>query len=70
MEKRVDQSTYWEEIKEKIKETHVELTDADLEIKEGRVNEFLERIALKLNKTKKEVSELIEAIASNSNIAG
>ena len=70
MEYRVDQRAYWEEIKEKIKETHVELTDADLEIQEGRVDEFLERLATKLNKTKKEVSELIEAIASNSNIAG
>ena len=53
-----------------MKETHVELTDADLEIKEGRVNDFLDRVAIKLNKTRKEVSELIEAIASNSNIAG
>jgi uncharacterized protein YjbJ (UPF0337 family) len=70
MENRVDQYEYWEEIKEKIKETHVELTDADLEIQEGRVDEFLERLARKLNKTKKEVSELIEAIASNTSIAG
>jgi uncharacterized protein YjbJ (UPF0337 family) len=70
MENKADRNEYWEEIKEKIKETHIDLTDADLEIKEGRVNEFLGRLALKLNKTKKEVNELIEAIASNSNIAG
>ena len=70
MEKKVDPSIYWDDIKEKLKETHVELTDADLEIKEGRVNDFLKRVAHKLNKSKKEVNELVEAIASNSNIAG
>jgi uncharacterized protein YjbJ (UPF0337 family) len=67
---RVNQREYWEEIKEKVKETHIELTDEDLEIKEGRVNEFLERLARKLHKTKKEVNALIESIAANSGIAG
>ncbi len=70
MDKIVDQNEYWDEIKEKIKETHVELTDADLEIRDGRVNEFFERLSLKLNKSKEEVIELIEAIAANSTIAG
>jgi uncharacterized protein YjbJ (UPF0337 family) len=70
MENRVNQREYWEEIKEKIKETHIELTDDDLDIQEGRVNEFLERLSLKLNKTKKGVNALIESIAASSNIAG
>jgi uncharacterized protein YjbJ (UPF0337 family) len=70
MEQRVTQKEYWEEIKEKIKETHIELTDEDLEIKEGGVNAFLARVAVKLNKTKEEVSALIESIAASSNIAG
>jgi uncharacterized protein YjbJ (UPF0337 family) len=70
MEQRVSQREYWEEIKEKIKETHIELTDEDLDIKEGGVNAFLSRLAVKLNKTKQEVSALIESIAASSNIAG
>jgi uncharacterized protein YjbJ (UPF0337 family) len=70
MEQRVTQKEYWEEIKEKIKETHIELTDEDLDIKEGGVNAFLARLSVKLNKTKEEVSALIESIASSSNIAG
>jgi hypothetical protein len=70
MEQRASQKEYWEEIKEKIKETHIELTDDDLDIQEGRVNEFLERLSLKLNKTKKGVNALIESIAASSNIAG
>jgi len=70
MEQRASQKEYWEEIKEKIKETHIDLTDDDLDIQEGRVNEFLERLSLKLNKTKKGVNALIESIAASSNIAG
>ena len=70
MENKVTQREYWEEIKEKLKETHLELTNEDLEIKEGRVNEFLERLGTKLNKTKKEVNALIESIAASSGIAG
>jgi uncharacterized protein YjbJ (UPF0337 family) len=70
MEQRVNQNEYWEEIKEKIKETHIELTDEDLDIKEGGVDAFLARLAVKLKKTKEEVSALIESIAASSNIAG
>ena len=64
------QGKSWDDIKEKIKETHLEITDADLEYKSGMENEFLERLALKLNKRKEDVKELIEAIAANSRIAG
>ena len=60
----------WEEIKEKLKETHVEITDMDLVLKPGREDDFLERLARKLNKSKSEVKELIESIAYNKNIAG
>jgi uncharacterized protein YjbJ (UPF0337 family) len=70
MEIKVSPREYWEEIKEKLKETHIELTDADLEIHEGRVNQFLERLARKLSKTKKQVNALIESIAASSGIAG
>jgi len=70
MENRVNRSEYWQEVKEKIKETHLELTDEDLDIKEGGVTAFLERLALKLHKTKKEVEALIESIAASSHIAG
>jgi uncharacterized protein YjbJ (UPF0337 family) len=70
MEQRVSQKEYWEEIKEKIKETHIELTDEDLDIKEGGINAFLARLSVKLNKSKEEVSALIESIAASSNIAG
>ena len=60
----------WEEIKEKIKETHLELTDDDLDQTSGDLDEFLEKLAVKLNKSKEQVIELIQSIAANSGIAG
>lgn len=60
----------WEDIKEKIKETHLELTDDDLDKKSGDIDVFLEKLAAKLNKSKEQVKELIESIAANSSIAG
>lgn len=60
----------WEEIKEKLKETHLELTDADLDQRMIDIDEFLEKLASKLNKSKQQVKELIESISANSRIAG
>jgi uncharacterized protein YjbJ (UPF0337 family) len=63
-------SKQWEEIKDKIKETHLEITDEDLVLNSGREDEFLQKLAFKLKKSKAEIEELIESIAFNSNIAG
>ena len=60
----------WEELKEKLKETHIELTDSDLEMRAGDEDDFLERIAKKLKKTPGEVKDLIESISANDSIAG
>ena len=60
----------WEELKEKLKETHIELTDSDLEMSAGDEDEFLDRIAQKLKKTPGEVKDLIESISANDSIAG
>ena len=60
----------WEELKEKLKETNVDLTDSDLDLMEGNEQEFLTRISRKLNKTPEEVKALIESISATDNIAG
>ncbi len=60
----------WEELKEKLKETNVDLTDSDLDLMEGNEHEFLTRISRKLNKTPEEVKALIESISATDNIAG
>ena len=70
MDTEVIQDKSWEDIKEKIKETHLELTDEDLDKTSGDINEFLEKLAVKLHKSKEQVLELIQSIAANSGIAG
>ena len=42
----------WEEVKEKLKEADVELTDQDLEYTPGKEDELLTRLQKKLGKSK------------------
>jgi hypothetical protein len=60
----------WEDLKEKMKETNLELTDSDLEMRAGNESDFLERIAKKLNKTPQEIRALVESISATDGIAG
>lgn len=56
----------WDEVKEKIKEHHIDLTDEDLEFFPGREDELLGRLQQKMGKSREEVIMLIESIASNT----
>jgi len=60
----------WEEVKEKMKENNISLTDEDLEYKPGQENELLERLAQKMNRTKEQIRMLIESISFNTGLAG
>jgi len=60
----------WEEVKEKIKEHNIELTDEDLDYQPGREEELLERLREKLGKSKQQIKALIESISYNSGKAG
>ena len=60
----------WEEVKEKMKENNISLTDEDLEYKPGQENELLERLAQKMNRTKEQIRILIESISFNTGLAG
>ena len=62
-------SAPWAEVKELIKETNIELTDADLEYVPGKEDELLERLAKKMNRDKSAVRDYIESISSNRGIA-
>jgi hypothetical protein len=70
MDQPIKLKSSWEELKEKLKETHIELTDSDLEMSAGNEDDFLYRIAQKLKKTPGEVKDLIESISANHTIAG
>ena len=60
----------WDEVREKLKETNILLTDEDLEYQPGKEDELLERLQQKIDKPKDEIRKWIESIAVNSGKAG
>lgn len=59
----------WDEVKEKLKEVNIELTDEDLDYKEGHAEELLQHLSEKLRKSPADVKALIESVSSTSGIA-
>lgn len=49
----------WNEIKGKLKQKFAMLTDSDLLLMEGKKDELLGRLQVKLGKTKEEINKLI-----------
>ncbi|MEP6648071.1 MAG: general stress protein CsbD [Saprospiraceae bacterium] len=55
----------WEEVKEKIKETNIELTDADLNYQPGQAEAFLDHLSHKMKRNRDEIRSWIESISAN-----
>tara|TARA_R110002167_G_scaffold341691_2_gene550176 strand:+ start:8741 stop:8932 length:192 start_codon:yes stop_codon:yes gene_type:complete len=49
----------WQEKKAVLKQKFALLTDSDLLLKEGKEDEMLQRLQLKLGKTKEEIKQII-----------
>ena len=60
----------WEEVKERLKENDISLTDDELEYEPGRENELLDRLGRKMNKSREQVRRFIESISANEDQAG
>jgi len=60
----------WEEVKERMKENDLRLTDADLIYEPGHEEELLIRLEKIMNKTRPEVIAYIESISANQGLAG
>ena len=60
----------WEEVKSKIKETNISITDEDLQYEKGREDELLERLSKKMKRSKEEVRAFIESVSVNKGLAG
>jgi uncharacterized protein YjbJ (UPF0337 family) len=52
----------WNQTKGKLKQKYAELTDSDLLLIEGKQDEMLGNIQVKLGKTKEELHKIIEAL--------
>ena len=60
----------WEQVKERLKENDVRLSDEDLDYRPGEEDQFLERLRGKLGKSKEEVKAYVESISANKDAAG
>lgn len=60
----------WEKVKERLKESNIDLTDADLEYEPGKEDELLSRLEKILHKSRPEIIAYIESISSNKDLAG
>jgi len=52
----------WNETKGKLKQKFALLTDSDVLLEEGKQDELLGRLQIKLGKTKEELHKIIEAL--------
>jgi hypothetical protein len=59
----------WEEVKEKIKEKNIGITDDDLAYEPGQEDALLHRLAAKMNRSPEEVRQFIESISFNKGLA-
>jgi hypothetical protein len=55
----------WSEVKEKIKEANIELTDEDLIYTPGKDEELLQQLGKKLDRSPADVRAWIESISAN-----
>jgi len=60
----------WEEVRERIKERNIDLTDSDLEYEPGKEDELLSRLEKIMNKSRTEIIAYIESVSANSDMAG
>ena len=60
----------WDEVKEKLKEINLEITDSDLDIHHTNEEEVVQRLSKKLHKSAEEVKAWIESVSENKTIAG
>lgn len=60
----------WHEVKERMKDNDITLTDEDLGYSPGKEEELIQRLEKKLNKSREQVIAYIESISSNRDLAG
>jgi uncharacterized protein YjbJ (UPF0337 family) len=62
MEKKLNFTGNWDAVKGKLQQKYTALTDHDLHFVEGKENELLGRLELKLGQTKEEIRNTIEKL--------
>ncbi|MBL7734500.1 MAG: general stress protein CsbD [Chitinophagaceae bacterium] len=65
MDKVLQLQAPWEQVREKLKEINIELTDEDLHYEPGKEKELLNRLQKKMHKSHEEIKGLIESVSAN-----
>lgn len=55
----------WNEVKEKLKENNIDLTDEDLAYEPGKEAELIKRLQKKMNKSGEDIKNYIESVSAN-----
>jgi len=55
----------WEQVKEKLKEINIDLSDEDLDYTPGQEDALLQRLAAKMNRSTGEIKAWIESVSAN-----
>ncbi len=67
---KINLESPWEKVKERMKESNINLTDADLEYEPGKEDELLSRLEKVMHKSRSSIIAYIESISSNKDLAG
>ncbi len=59
----------WEEVKERMKENNIALTDEDLVYEPGQEETLLARLEKKMKRSQQQIKDLIESISANESRA-
>lgn len=70
MNQQLNLRSPWPEVKERLKENDLTLTDEDLDYEPGRESDLLERLSRKTNKSPQDLKIYIESISANEDKAG
>ena len=60
----------WHQVKEKMKEINIDLTDEDLAYEPGKEDDLFARLQQKMKGSKEDIKGIIESISSNKGKAG
>lgn len=60
----------WDEVKERLKEINIDLSEEDLDYELGKEDELLTRLQQKIKGSKEDIRAIIESISANDGKAG
>jgi hypothetical protein len=69
MDYQLKLSAPWEDVKERIKETNINIIDEDLQYKPGQEEALIKKLSVKLGKDEQHTKDWLESVAFTKDIA-